>query len=59
MFAFCPFRFAEAYNEKEAEEKKRIQDLKAEVKRHNQEAQDFSYGLYVSRRRRAGRPASA
>eukprot|EP00891_Asterochloris_glomerata_P005309 jgi/Astpho2/5309/fgenesh1_pg.00075_%23_8_t len=52
-------QFAEAYQEKEAEEKKRIQDLKAEIKRHDQEVQDFSYGLYVSRHGRAGRPAEA
>ena len=52
-------RFAEAYQEKDAEEKKRVQDLKAEIKRHNQEVQDFSYGLYVRCRGRAGRPAAA
>ena len=57
--AHCLCRFAEAYREKDAEEKKRIQDLKAEIKRHDQEVQDFSYGLYVSCRGRAGRPASA
>ena len=55
--AECSCRFAEAYQEREAEEKKRIQDLKAEIKRHNQEVQDFSYGLYVSRCGRAGCPA--